>query len=429
MDLLARVRDEMAFEANIRKSYIYRFLMEFQLWLPIWVLYLQQERGFSLTQITLLDTPFFLLIVFAEVPTGAVADRFGRKFSLMLGSGFFAIAVFVFGIADNYVIILVSYVAWGLALTFQSGADTALLYDSLKQLGREDDFQRLNGRLWALRSAAALLALVIGAPFAGATSYTFAITLSAIIGACALPVALSMHEPRHTLDAHPEAYFKTLTTGIREAWTAPSLRYIIMYSGIVSVGIFGPMMFQQPLLADHGITVNPTDAWPSSLFTGLWQAPVRAAGVLSALGAGWLLMRYGERAAFFALPVMLGICGIALAGIDAPWIATAFIGIGVAGGLHSTVLATYVNHRIPSQRRATMLSVLNAAANVSLALLNPVGGKVADVWGLQAAFLMYAVLIIVGGLGVLLLWDWSERADIDRGTLLGEPQPEAVPIS
>ena len=136
MYLLARVRDEMAFEGNIWKSYVYRFLMEFQLWLPIWVLYLQRTRGLSLTQISVLDTPFWLLIVFAEVPTGAVADRFGRRTSLALGAMMFAVAVFVFGIADSYAIILVSYSAWALALTFQSGADAALMYDSLKQVGR-----------------------------------------------------------------------------------------------------------------------------------------------------------------------------------------------------------------------------------------------------------------------------------------------------
>ena len=79
MDLLARIREDMAYEANIRKSYLYRFLMEFQLWWPIWVIYLQRERGLSLTQITLLDLPFFFLMVLAEVPTGAIADRFGRR--------------------------------------------------------------------------------------------------------------------------------------------------------------------------------------------------------------------------------------------------------------------------------------------------------------------------------------------------------------
>ena len=55
------------YASNIPKSFLYRFLMDFQLWLPIWVLYLRDEKGFSLTQINLLDTPFFLLIVLAAV--------------------------------------------------------------------------------------------------------------------------------------------------------------------------------------------------------------------------------------------------------------------------------------------------------------------------------------------------------------------------
>ncbi|MBI5287662.1 MAG: MFS transporter [Chloroflexi bacterium] len=421
MDLLARVRDEMAFEANVWKSYLYRFLMEFQLWLPIWVIYLRDHRGFSLTQINLLDTPFFLLIILAEVPTGAVADRFGRKTSLMLGSGFFAIAVFVFGIADNYAIILVSYVAWGLALTFQSGADSALLFDSLRQAGREDEFQRATSRLWALRSVAALVGILIGAPIAEVTSYTFVITLSAIVALCALPVAFFMHEPRHTLDAEPEAYFRTLATGMRDAWNTPTLRYIIIFSGIVSMGAFAPMVFEQPFLDEHGVSIGNL---------GLWQAPVRGAGIATALLAGWFISRIGERGAFYAMPITLGIAGFALAGIDRSWIFVAFLGMGGIAGMQNPVLAKYVNLRIPSERRATMLSVQSVAASIALSL-QPIGGFIADTWGLQAMFLMYALLTLVGGLGALLLWDRAERHDIANGKTQGglrERRTEAVPV-
>lgn len=422
MDLLGSIRNEMAFESNVRKSYLYRFLMELQLWLPIWVVYLHQHRGFSLTQINLLDTPFFLLIILAEVPTGAVADRFGRRVSLMLGSGFFAVAIFVFGIADNYAVILVSYTAWGLALTFQSGADTALLYDSLKEIGREADFQRTTSRLWALRSVAALVGILIGAPIAEATSYTFAISASAIIALCALPVAYSMHEPRHGTEADTEPYFATLRIGLREAWQAPQLRYIMIFSGVMSMGAFAPMVFEQPFLTEQGVGIGNL---------GLWQAPVRATGIFAALAAGWVLSRFGERGSFLAMPLVLGLSCAALAGIDHSWIFVAFLGMGAVAGFQNPVLANYINARIPSERRATMLSVQSVAASIALSC-QPVGGFLADRWGLQAVFLMYSLLTLIVGLGVLFLWDRAERDDAAGGAPSSsrpKPQREMVAAS
>ncbi len=412
--------ERRAFAANVRKSYLYSFLMDFSLTAPIWVLYLRDVRGLSLAQITLLEVPLFLLIVFAEVPTGAVADRFGRRVSLMLASGILALAVFVYGIATSYLVILTSNVVWGLAFTFRSGADTAFLYDSLKQAGCEDDFQRINGRLWALRSAAMLGGLLLGAPIAAATSYTFAITLSAIIAAGAFPVALLMHEPQHTLDHGPEPYLRTLAAGVMDAWRRPPLRYIFLYSGIMGAGAAGPvLLLQQPWLAAHGVaTAN----------LGLWQAPVQAAEMLAALAAGWLLSRLGERGAFLALPVTLCLCGVALAGIDHVWIAVAFLGVALVRGLHNPVLAGYINTRIESTHRATVLSVQSVVGNVTMAIAWPLAGAVADACGLQAAFLMYASATLVLGVGMLLLWDRARAAAQEPVIQVKPPQPGAVCI-
>ena len=48
------------------------------LFFPIWVIFLQEARGFSLTQVTLIDLAFWLTVAFGEIPT-AVADTWGRK--------------------------------------------------------------------------------------------------------------------------------------------------------------------------------------------------------------------------------------------------------------------------------------------------------------------------------------------------------------
>src|SRR5579883_2689737 len=118
-------------EANLRRFYAYRFLANLLLWLPIWVLYLQRERGLSLAQITALDAPFWLISLLAQVPTGAFADRFGRRTALVVGALILAAAYLVFGIASSYPIILASYALWAIGMAFGQGADLALLYDDL----------------------------------------------------------------------------------------------------------------------------------------------------------------------------------------------------------------------------------------------------------------------------------------------------------
>ncbi len=410
MNLLGQIRDDMAFEANIWKSYVYRFLMNFQLWWPIWVIYLQHDRGLSLTQITLLDTPFFLLIVLAEIPTGAIADRFGRRVSLMLGSGMFAIAVAIFGIAESYIVILLAYTAWGLGLTFQSGADTAILYDSMKRAGREDEFQKVNSRLWALTSLAVLIAILIGAPIASATSYSVPILMSAAIAVCAIPVAFLMHEPREERESEAESYLSTVTHGIREAWSQPPLRYIILFSGILGAAVFTPLIFVQPFLDEHGVSTGNL---------GIWQAPVRAAGIVSALLTFQIVSRLGQRASFFALPIALGIGLFALGGFDSRWAYAGFLPLGMVAGMQNPVLASYINRRIPSTRRATMLSVQSVVASMILGVVEPVGGVLADSFGLQVMFVIFAAFTVVGGLGALLLWTRAE-ADEDARALAGE---------
>lgn len=388
-------------------SFIYTFLMEFGLWIPIWVLYLRDQRHFSLTQIALLDVPFFLLVVFAEIPTGAVADRFGRKVSLALAAGFYAVAILVFAVASSYPVIFVSYTAWGFAVTFRSGADSALLYDSLKQIGREADFPRVNGRLTAFRWTTVLAALLIGAPIAAATSYTFVIKLSAINGACACVVALLMHEPRHAREHSAERYLQTLKSGVRDAWRNPPLRYAFLYGGILSAVGFGPMVvYQQPWLASHGV---------ATAGLGLWQAPARAGAIFAALLAARLTIRLGERAVFLALPVVMVGGAFALSGLNHIAAMPAFVGIGFVHGAHVPMLATYVNRHVESRRRATALSAQSVVASIALAAFNPMGGLVADRLGLRAVFGMFAVASAIFVGGALALW-WRAEDTSDQRT-------------
>src|SRR6478672_4544859 len=81
--------------SNIPRYFVYTALkgFSFGLFLAVWVIYLQQQRGLSLSQAALIDVTFFVAAALAEIPTGIVADKYGRKPSLIAGAALLSVGV------------------------------------------------------------------------------------------------------------------------------------------------------------------------------------------------------------------------------------------------------------------------------------------------------------------------------------------------
>ena len=67
-----------AYRGNVLKYQLFYFFFDFQLWMPIWIVYLLEQQGFSFSKITLIGVPFWIIVAFGQVPAGAIADRWGR---------------------------------------------------------------------------------------------------------------------------------------------------------------------------------------------------------------------------------------------------------------------------------------------------------------------------------------------------------------
>jgi MFS family permease len=106
----------------------------------LWVVFLQQQYGFTLTQVTLLDLPFWIGKFIFEIPTGVVADRYGRRLSLAISAGLSSLTWLVFSLSGSFWVLAAAQFAGAFGATFSSGADEALLYETIKALGREQEY-------------------------------------------------------------------------------------------------------------------------------------------------------------------------------------------------------------------------------------------------------------------------------------------------
>jgi len=378
---------------NVRLYYLYNFLMDFALWSGIWIKYLIEDRGFELKYILLMDLPFWLLVAVLQAPTGALADRIGRKRVLALSGSLFALTVLGFGFTTSYVLLFFDYVLWAFAQSSRSGADQALVYDSLKAAGREGEFQRVTGRGFSATMAAGLLSIVSGAALASIIGMAAVVQLSAIVPLVGVAAALAMHEPR--IAHEPQPYLANLKDGMAFAWRHPEVRYTLLIGSVLLAGTFGPVVLVQPFLIKHQVATG--------LF-GVYQAPLR----LVAIGGAMVAFRVGLRVGIGRILVLacatIVLLYLALAGID---LEAAFVFFGFAAlmqGLTRPIIDGYLNDRIPSRRRATVLSVMQLLFALQVAFFEPALGFFTDGISLAAAFLFSAAYFAVLMPPLLLLW-------------------------
>jgi MFS family permease len=388
-----------AYKANIWKFYVHTFLLNLQLWYPIWIIYLQEERGLSLGQITVMEVPYLLSIVVLQIPAAAIADRWGRRTSLALGALLTATGVTFFGLANTYQLILLSYLIWGVAFALISGADSAFLYDSLKALGREDEYQRIYGGAWASLSAASLAGTLIGAPVAAATSLPFPVVLSGGIAALGFLAALTFTEPQPSHDEARLPYGDVMRQSVRLAVRQPTVRYAILFFGLLTIGGVAPIFFFQPFLVRHDIDLSQV---------GFWQTPTRLMGVVGALVAYRVVSALGEKATFILLPLSLVASYALLGGWDSVYAQVVFPVMSLATVMSRPIITDYLNRRVPTSQRATVISLTNLAYCLILIPLAPTVGLIADKWGLIAAF-WTGVGITAAGMIVLPFW-WRAMA-------------------
>ena len=207
----------------------------------VWVALLA-ARGFSLWEIGLAESVYHIVSLFCEVPSGMAADLLGRRKTLLSGGVLTVTCNLLMAFAPNLFTICLAMGLNALAMTMFSGTFTALVYDSLKTEGREDEYIQVSANSSqismlanAIGSLASLLKRFLG--FAG-----FYLLSAAFEGVSTAALAL-MEEPivtkaqasrgRQTLRALPGQFTKVkLLLDVREnAVVVPSKAIVIEKGG------------------------------------------------------------------------------------------------------------------------------------------------------------------------------------------------------
>ena len=332
--------------------------------------------------------------VIFEVPTGVVADTRGRRLSYMLGAATLLLSTLLYlvmwQLRAPFWGWAVASILLGLGFTFFSGATEAWLVDALKATGYIGNLERIFGRAQTVGGAAMLVGTVSGGVIAQATNLGVPYVIRAAILGLTLVVAMRyMHDlgftPQRDISA-ATAVRNVIRGSIDGGFRNPPVRWLMLAAPFtLGAGIFAFYAAQPYLLQLYGDKTAYGVA-------GLAAAVVAGVQIVGGLIVSKVRRLFGRRTSALLIGGVLNVVLLVLLGLTGSFYvallllaAWAFV-FAVEGPLRQA----FINGLIPSGQRATVLSFDNLMGSAGGVVTQPALGRVADVNGYGAAYIVSA---------------------------------------
>jgi MFS family permease len=373
------------------------------------------DAGLSSTAAFTANAIFTAGMVLFEVPTGVVADTWGRRVSYLLGSVTLAASTALYWLAWQ---MQAPFWAWaatsallGLGFTFFSGATEAWLVDALKFTGFKGDLESIFSKGQIVSGAAMLSGSVAGGLVAQWTNLGVPYILRALALAVTFVVAF-VYMKDWGFVPHPgkqpvREMRQVLRSSVRYGLGNPPVRWMMLAAPFTfGVGIFAFYAMQPYLLELYGNEQAYSVA-------GLAAAIIAGAQIAGGMVAPRLRRLFRRRTSAVLTALLIECVLLALLGVTTRfWIAVGLLVLwGLSAAAALPIRQAYMNGLIPSEQRATVLSFDNLLGSSGGVVIQPVLGRAADVWSYSTSYLVGASLQLAAAPFVVLAR--RERASSD----------------
>ena len=336
------------------------------------------EHGLGTAEIFLLQSIFSAAYLLWEIPSGMIADRLGRAFSIKISAPIATAALIAYGLSGQFWQFVICELLLALSNGLISGIDTALLVDSLKADGREKDFvrvqQRIDGLGYASTAAAVPVAIAL-VHFLGVSSTIVADGVTTGMGAY---FALKLVEAPRS-NGGQNKLRRSAWHVLRELIGKPHVRWLVALKTILN-------------------TATYIGFWISALYYQALGIPVVLFGAILAvrnLLKAWLAHRFhkdgnvARKETFYS--AVIGAVYVAMATRQL-WLAWTILGHDVVQALGSSPLTHRLNAHIDEDHRATLNSVANLVQRLSYTIAGPLVGLAIDTTSLSAGMVLFGAV-------------------------------------
>jgi MFS family permease len=339
---------------NIRIMFWISFFGTINFIAPVLTLF-YLERGLEPTHILWLQLFWSGAVLVGEVPGGVVADRFGYKASFFIGVVIKIISIVLLIFAyDPWLFFLFSALN-GFSVTFFSGADEALVYESLKEDNDHHRMDRAMGKIQSAGFISMILAVVFGAYFAKDLQddqFILLLVLGASFHLVELILIFLVKSPKIS-GSNRDNPFTQVASGVRAIRKAPTLLFLFVNFTLVFIAADSVYeAFNQPVFTNAGLPV---------VFIGIIYALAAVLGYVTAQNVEWFTTNF-SRKFLMHITGWLAVAGLFLSALygETLWIVLgSFFVLRIGQAIRDPIYSQLKNDLIPSEIRATTLSLIS----------------------------------------------------------------------
>jgi len=363
------------------------------LFMPVIVIF-YQENGFNMQQIFILLSIYSVTIAVLEIPSGFLSDVWGRKNTIILGIIFSFLGFVIYTYSYSFLNFAVAEIFLGIGQSMVSGADSALLYDSLLEINKKKEFVKYEGRMVSVGNFSEAAAGVAGG-FLAEMSIRYPFYGQAIVTFIAIPAAFMLIEPsRH--EALEKYNFKQILKIIKHAlFDNKLLRYAIIFSSIIGCATLTMAWFAQPYFKLIGLKL--------SYFGIIWTALNLTVGIFSFLSYK-IENKLGQKKSTWFITISIPLGYILLSFFSSLWAISLLFTFYICRGIATPILKNYINKLTKSNIRATVLSVRNLIIRLFFIILSPFLGWYTDHFTLNQALLLAGIIFSILCISTVILY-------------------------
>lgn len=368
---------------NVKYYWLYETTMNLGLMSPIYTL-MMIAKGLSFAEIMIVQSMYTLACTIFDVYSGILADKLGRRKTLIMGQFLEMFSLFTWVLLDGFWPALILKVIYGIGRTFKSGPDISILYETLKRVRREDTFRKVKGRADSIMYIFTAVECLI-AGFLFSIHYNLPLFICALISVVNMFVILSFGEPTRIKDKCKIRYFQALKN---------DAKYILENKIVFKYIIFGAIYF---LFMRFGYL-------HFSIYLENLNFPIKYVGIvflIMNLLISYVTNHTDKIYEIFknkTLDIYMGLMLLSLIMFATNNIYIVILAFMLHQAFKSNTgitLQKMINDEIPNEKRSGILSFKTMIMNLVFAVTAPYFGGLAKTISIPDMFKIYTVLLLV----------------------------------